>query len=177
MAEKALGNRGMMGRLMQKLFAGGQANNVISVAFQMADPDDGWTLVDEKTGQPIEVDDNGGSDVDGNGDFGDENGSDFDDVDGKGNGKDEGNGNRNRNADKSLEERIAKIEGLMTDNNLWGDVPPPQRNNETAANESSDPFEEILADARELDRPRLNLVREVCESGKKIGELVDSFLM
>lgn len=51
MADKALGDRGILGRLKQKLFAGGQSNNVISVAFQLADPNDGWKLVDEKTGE------------------------------------------------------------------------------------------------------------------------------
>jgi hypothetical protein len=53
MAGKALGNRGILGRLKQKVFAGGQSNNVISVAFQFADPNDGWTLVDEE-GNPVE---------------------------------------------------------------------------------------------------------------------------
>ena len=53
MAKAALGNRGFMSRMKQKIFAGGQSNNVISVAFQMADPNDGWTLVNEK-GQEIE---------------------------------------------------------------------------------------------------------------------------
>ena len=46
MAKNALGGRGILGRLKQKLFAGGQSNNVISVVFQMADPADGWTVVD-----------------------------------------------------------------------------------------------------------------------------------
>ena len=44
MAKKALSNRGILGRLKQKIFAGGQASNAITVAFQMADPNDGWTL-------------------------------------------------------------------------------------------------------------------------------------
>ena len=44
MADKALDNRGILGRLKQKIF-GGQSNNVISVAFQMADYNDGWTVV------------------------------------------------------------------------------------------------------------------------------------
>ena len=48
MAKKALDNRGILGRLKQKIFAGGQSNNVISVAFQMADPNDGWKLIEEK---------------------------------------------------------------------------------------------------------------------------------
>ena len=42
MAKKALGNRGVLGRLRQKLFSGGQSSNVIAVAFQLADPNDGW---------------------------------------------------------------------------------------------------------------------------------------
>lgn len=46
MAKKALGGRGILGRLKQKIFAGGQSNNVISVVFQMADPADGWTIVE-----------------------------------------------------------------------------------------------------------------------------------
>lgn len=49
MADKALGNRGVLGRLKQKLFAGGQSNNVISVAFMLADPNDGWKEVKEDT--------------------------------------------------------------------------------------------------------------------------------
>ena len=45
MAKKALNNRGILGRLKQKILAGGQSNNVISVCFQMADWRDGWTDV------------------------------------------------------------------------------------------------------------------------------------
>jgi len=48
MASKALNNRGILGRLKQKIFAGGQASNVISVAFQFADWRDGWTDVTGK---------------------------------------------------------------------------------------------------------------------------------
>lgn len=46
MAKKALGNRGILGRLKQKLFSGQQSSNTISVAFQMADFGDGWELVE-----------------------------------------------------------------------------------------------------------------------------------
>lgn len=76
MADTALGNRGILGRLKQKVFAGGQSNNVISVAFQLADPNDGWTLVDEKTGEQIDAGENGegadgkGGDGKGGGDAG-----------------------------------------------------------------------------------------------------------
>ena len=48
MAKKSLNNRGILGRLKQKILSGGQSNNVISVAFQMADWNDGWTKVQPK---------------------------------------------------------------------------------------------------------------------------------
>jgi hypothetical protein len=49
-AKKALGGRGLLGRLKQKLFAGQQKSESISVAFQLADPNDGWEFVEsEKT--------------------------------------------------------------------------------------------------------------------------------
>jgi hypothetical protein len=54
MAKKALNNRGILGRLKQKILSGGQSNNVISVAFQMADWNDGWTEVQPKEeGEPV----------------------------------------------------------------------------------------------------------------------------
>ena len=40
MAKKALDNRGILGRLKQKLFSGQQSNNLISVVFQLSDPND-----------------------------------------------------------------------------------------------------------------------------------------
>ena len=52
MANKALGNRGLFGRLKQKMFAGGQKSESISVAFQMADMNDGWKLVESDDSNP-----------------------------------------------------------------------------------------------------------------------------
>ena len=70
MAKKALDNRGILGRLKQMIFSGGQSNNVISVCFQMADQNDGeWKVVDEK-GQNVELKEPEG---DGNTDMGQEN--------------------------------------------------------------------------------------------------------
>lgn len=48
MASKALDNRGILGRLKQQVFSGGQESNTISVAFQMADMNDGWKTVGEE---------------------------------------------------------------------------------------------------------------------------------
>ena len=56
MAKKALDNRGILGRLKQMIFSGGQSNNVISVCFQMADPNDGeWKIVEDKDGKNAEL--------------------------------------------------------------------------------------------------------------------------
>lgn len=56
MAKKALDNRGILGRLKQMIFSGGQSNNVISVCFQMADPNDGeWKIVEDKEGKNAEL--------------------------------------------------------------------------------------------------------------------------
>ena len=73
MAKKALGNRGILGRLKQKLFSGQQSSNVITVAFQLADPNDGWEVVEKEPAPTSEstvnpVDENhdpfDGSDID-----------------------------------------------------------------------------------------------------------------
>lgn len=59
MASKALDNRGILGRLKQKLFSGGQNSNTISVVFQLADPYDGsWKFVkpEKPANEPISDD-------------------------------------------------------------------------------------------------------------------------
>ena len=64
-AKNAMGGRGILGRLRQKLFAGGTDSNKISVAFQLADPNDGWKIVDEKTGETIKTGEEGKDGKDG----------------------------------------------------------------------------------------------------------------
>jgi len=59
MADAALSNRGILGRLKQKIFSGGQKSESISVAFQLADPNDGWELV-----KPEETEITGGDEGD-----------------------------------------------------------------------------------------------------------------
>ena len=66
MASKALDNRGILGRLKQQVFAGGQESNTISVAFQMADMNDGWKTV----GEEGKKDPEGGAGGDGKGGVG-----------------------------------------------------------------------------------------------------------
>lgn len=68
MAKKALGGRGFFGRLKQQLFSGQQKSESISVAFQFADPNDGWKFVDSTKKDPGpdgEGGDEGGSSEDG----------------------------------------------------------------------------------------------------------------
>ena len=160
LAKKALSNRGILGRLRQKLFAGGQTNNVISVAFQMADPNDGWKLVDEKTGKEV--------------DTGEEENAQGEEKDGKGNssktstaGADAENGEKAKGKDKDLNDptllqRVEKIEGKMTDNDLWGKVPHPQQ----SAKESFVGNDKLMG-----------AVRLVCDGGMDVGKMVDEFLI
>lgn len=54
MASKALDNRGTLSRWKQQLFSGGQNTNTISVAFQLADPNDGSWSKQEPTQQVSE---------------------------------------------------------------------------------------------------------------------------
>lgn len=58
MASKALDNRGILGRLKQKLFAGGQDSGQISVAFQLGDKNDGsWKQLqnDDKSANDAQI--------------------------------------------------------------------------------------------------------------------------
>jgi hypothetical protein len=64
LADTALSNRGIMGRLRQQIFSGGQKSEQISVAFQLSDPNDDWKFVKED-GEVV----NGGAE--GEGDKGD----------------------------------------------------------------------------------------------------------
>ena len=48
MAKKALSGRGILGRLKNALFAGGTDGGTITVAFQLDDPHNGWTIVEKK---------------------------------------------------------------------------------------------------------------------------------
>ena len=56
MASKALDNRGILGRLKQKIFAGGQDSGQISVAFQLGDRNDGtWKEPDKAEGEDEQI--------------------------------------------------------------------------------------------------------------------------
>ena len=139
MAEKALGGRGVIGRMKQKLFAGGQNSNVISVAFQPADWRDGWKMVE--SGNDIEgaegddgeggKDGKGGEGGSGNGSPGSgSTGSDpLGTSGGSGGGSGSGAGSNGQGAvggangsGLDLLQRVVRIEDKMTDNDMWGDV-------------------------------------------------------
>ena len=55
MAKKALNGRGIFGRLKNALFSGGTDGSTITVAFQLDDPHNGWTIVEKKE-QPMSDD-------------------------------------------------------------------------------------------------------------------------
>ena len=130
LAKSAMGDRGLWGRFKQKMFSGGQANNVISLSFQLADPEDGWKLVDEKTGEEIDTGEDGenpGGGGDGSGGSGDGTGG----GEGKGGTGGSGGGNPGSggSSNLSLSQRLTRAEDKLTDNNLWGNIEHPQRSN------------------------------------------------
>jgi hypothetical protein len=52
------------------MISGGKSSNEISIAFQLADWRDGWKIVDEKTGEPIDMGGEDGKDGKGGGEGG-----------------------------------------------------------------------------------------------------------
>lgn len=80
MAKKALNGRGMFGRLKNALFAGGTDGSTITVAFQLDDPHNGWTIVEKKEVATVDDNDKKGNDKGGKG---------KDEGDGETGGKDE----------------------------------------------------------------------------------------
>lgn len=114
MADAALGDRGILGRLKQKLFAGGQSNNVVTVAFQMADPNDGWEVEEGKEGKegekPEEPGEEGKETAPGEGDKPTEPGKEGSDSE-----------------PTSIEGRIERIEKTMDEHGLWKESIDPQR--------------------------------------------------
>ena len=64
MAKKALNDRGIFGRLKNALFAGGTDGSTITVAFQLDDPHNGWTIVEKGD---VEGQDGEGGEEDGGG--------------------------------------------------------------------------------------------------------------
>ena len=181
MAKKALGNRGILGRLKQKIFAGGQSNNVISVAFQMADPNDGWKLIKEKDDGT--TDGTEGSDPSGGGDSGGgASGSGGNGAGSKDSGNDSGkgggmkaamtpqevkdytkvfadgkDGEKNMGNLKSLATRVKRIEDEVYEESTMGE---------------EDPFADMF-----LEDGRLELARRSClGDASAIDEMLDFHL-
>lgn len=181
MADKALSNRGILGRLKQKLFSGGQSNNVVSVAFQMADPEDGWKLVDEKTGKEIETGEVGaeggdaGAEGGGRGSgssssSGGETGSGS--GDGKGNGGGTGSSGEELSGDKDMNKLLTLLQRVERLEDTVG-VGPGSKGSKNV-DESSDPFFGVFD---ELDMPRRRLVKEACGLNcSSVNALVDDVM-
>ena len=176
MADKALGNRGILGRLKQKIFSGGQSNNVISVAFMMADPNDGWNEIepdknpeDGSEGGSSGSESKGGGSSSGSGGSSGSTGSS-----GKGGAGGGAFGSPSsspelyapltseqaqetpKDAAKNLAARVKRLEDEV------GITPP--------TSESTDPFEEAFMEER------MELVKEVCEGKADVQVLIEHCL-
>lgn len=171
MAKKALGGRGFFGRLKQQLFSGQQKSESISVAFQFADPNDGWKFVASTK-----------KDLGPDGEEGDEGGSSGGGSKGVGSSGSSGKGGAGvgafgspssnpelyapltseqaqempKDAAKNLAARVKRLEDEV------GITPP--------ISESTDPFEEAFMEER------MELVKEVCEGKADVQTLIEHYL-
>lgn len=170
MAKKALGGRGFFGRLKQQLFSGQQKSESISVAFQFADPNDGWKFVESKEADLGE--DEGGKDGEDGGESGStKGGSSGSSSDGAGGGAfgspssspelytplTATQAQKNPNdATMNLAARVKRLEDEV------GITPP--------TTESTDPFYEDFMEER------MELVKEVCEGKADVQTLIEHCL-
>lgn len=183
MAKKALGGRGFFGRLKQQLFSGQQKSESISVAFQFADPNDGWKFVDSTKKDPGP--DGGGGDEGGSsGGGGGGSSSGSGGSSGKGgasgsSGKGEAGGGAfsspssspelyapltseqakeaPKDAAMNLAARVKRLEDEV------GITPP--------TSESTDPFYE------DFMQERMELVKEVCDGKRDVYSLIEHCLL
>lgn len=173
MADKALGNRGVLGRLKQKLFAGGQSNNVISVAFMLADPNDGWKEVKEDTNKET-----GDSEDSGNEGKSGDIGTSSSGKGGSGGGKNgEGGGGKGSapfglSPDSPMLAPISAEQAQKNPKDATGNLAARvKRIEDEVYSESSDPFYEDFMEER------MELVKEVCAGKENVDSLIEHCLL
>lgn len=179
MANKALGNRGLFGRLKQKLFAGGQKSESISVAFQMADMNDGWKLVESDDSNPKGTDDAKGNDADSS--SGSNDGSAIEKKtagksgsSGKNGGSGEGKGSTpfGLSSDSPMLASISAEQAQKNPKDATGNLAARvKRIEDEVYDESIDPFYEDFMEER------MGLVKEVCEDKENIDSLIEHCLL
>ena len=180
MSKKALGGRGFFGRLKQKLFSGQQKSESISVAFQFADPNDGWKFVESKEAdlgedkEGNEGEDGGKSGSSKGGSSSSSSGGSSSSSVGSGSSGGESGGSSSplyspltaeeavKNPDKSAANLAARVKRLEDEGGITPPTPP--------TSESIDPFEEAFMEER------MELVKEVCEGKADVQVLIEHCL-
>lgn len=204
-AKNAMGGRGLLGRMRQKLFAGGTETGKIQAAFQLADPNDGWTVVDEKTGKTIASPDGGdgkgGADGKGSGTGGGsskggsgKSGSAGGGSSGKGGPGGGGNGEPGGGADleksdlKNVLNMLQRVERIEKEVGIGPGAEGSKDDNKdkygkdgNKTNKNKEKFSESIEndpfyEVFAEDVGHLEKVRHACENMRNVDALVDDFI-
>ena len=190
MAKKALNGRGIFGRLKNALFAGGTDGSTITVAFQLDDPHNGWTIVEKKDAEGKEGED---------GEEGKEGGGESSSSGGKGGSSSGGSGGSSGSSSSSGKNggsgggKGSTPFGLSPDSPMLAPIgaQEAQKNPKDASgnlaarvkrledevgitpptSESSDPFYEDFMEER------MELVKEVCDGKRDAYSLIEHCLL
>ena len=166
MAKKALNDRGIFGRLKNALFSGGTDGSTITVAFQLDDPHNGWTIVEKKDveGQAREEGEDGGE----------SSSSSSSSSSRKNGGSIEGKGSMpfGLSSDSPMLAPISSEQAQKNPNAATGNLAARvKRIEDEVYGESTDPFYEDFMDER------MELVKEFCEGKEDVDSLIEHYLL
>ena len=164
MAKKALNDRGIFGRLKNALFAGGTDGSTITVAFQLDDPHNGWTIVEKKDVEGQEGEDGGGESSSSSSSSSPR--KNWDSIEGKGSTPFGLSSDSPMLAPISSEQ--AQQNPKVATGNLAARV---KRIEDEVYGESTDPFYEDFMEER------MELVKEFCEGKGNVDSLIEHYLL
>ena len=167
MAKKALNDRGIFGRLKNALFSGGTDGSTITVAFQLDDPHNGWTIVKKNDVEGQE----GGEGEDGGGES---SSSGTSSSSGKNGGSIEGKGSTpfGLSSDSPMLAPISSEQAQQNPKVATGNLAARvKRIEDEVYGESTDPFYEDFMDER------MELVKEFCEGKEDVDSLIEHYLL
>ena len=161
MAKKALNDRGIFGRLKNALFAGGTDGSTITVAFQLDDPHNGWTIVEK-------------NDVEGQDGGSKSSSSSSSSSSGKNGGSIEGKGSTpfGLSSDSPMLAPISSEQAQQNPKVATGNLAARvKRIEDEVYGESTDPFYEDFMEER------MELVKEFCVGKGNVDSLIEHYLL
>ena len=178
MAKKALNGRGIFGRLKNALFAGGTDGSTISVAFQLDDPHNGWTIVEKKDAEGKEGKD-GEEGKDGGGESSLSGGKGGSSASGSmgSSGSSSSDGGKGStpfglSSDSPMLAPLSSEQAQKNPKDATGNLAARvKRIEDEVYGESTDPFYE------EFMEERMELVKEVCDGKRNVYSLIEHCLL